>query len=386
LQAVSHENPMALQAGEFLLRAALKLLRGQLRPRTPEKRRAAVVHALHAAADFAGSQFHAVIDDAASEAQSRDNRKRLLPMSDDGSGGPASAFRLVREDMEVIGRLTASGDQMGQEVQGGKTSFILPAIIWLVLAYDTFSDAVVASFLLGGESVVRSMFVGMLLAARDGPGSVPQEWIDQLTAQPDIRVRVPTFVMPFYLCKIPGACHVGEGWTGERSMHHVKTTAVVLHRQPRGEYFHYRIFVKIDAAELLQAHVKPSDWDDQEDGQWEPPNDSIESGQVECLARYFQFTSSSGRHAPFGIWPARALCRLTRAAPVAYESFDLVLPERLRELIGGVVIGSKGHLVKLPALAVNRNAKAPTWEKQCEHIGTLRLPEGKWSTEDSAAL
>lgn len=386
LQLMSHENPMALQAGDFLIRAALRLLRGQLHPKTPERRRSAIAHALHAAADGAGSQFHAVIDDALSEAQSRDNHRAALlgagAAAGASAGGERDIFKDAQEDMEVIGRLTASGDQLGQEVQGGKTSYIIPAIIWLVVAYDTFSDAVLANFALGGESSVRAIFVGLLMAARDGQRAIPHAWVDQLVARPELKIKVPGFVMPFYLCKIPGACHAGEGWNGERRMHHVSISGVLLPVDRRGDFYAYRVFVRIDASELLRRQVKPGDWDDDEDGAWEPPDGATESGQVSCLARYFQFTSSSGRHAPVGLWPAEALCQLTQDAPVAHESFDVVLPERLRDLIGGAVIGNKDRIVKIPALTVSYRAKAPPWEKLCDHVGTFRLPEGKWTLED----
>lgn len=382
LQLVSHENPMALQAGEFLVRAALKLLRGMMRPKTLAKRREAMASALHAAADSAGSQFHAVIDDAVSEAQSRDNAI-AFSCRDSEDCKELDPLQAVQVNVDVLGRLTASGDQLGQEVQGGKTSYIVPAIIWFVIAYDSFPDAVQANYLLGGESAVRAIFIGLLLVARDGQRAIPETWKEQLVARPDMEIKVPAFVMPFYLCKIPGGCHVGDGWMGERTMHHVTTAAAVLPMERRGDFYVYRIFVRIDAVVLLHRQAKPSDWDDNEDGIWEPPDADLKSGQVTCLARYFQFTSSSGRHAPFGLWPSEALCQLTREAPIAHESFDVLLPERLKDLIGGVVIGSRGRMVKLPSLSVNRKAKAPDWHKLCEHIGTLRLPEGKWVVGDS---
>ena len=172
---------------------------------------------------------------------------------------------------------------------------------------------------------------------------------------------------------------------GQRHMHHMTIVASVVALEPRGDFHMYRIFVSINATELLSKlllrKTKPHDWVDSEDGPWEPPGDAAESGHVSCLARYFQFTTSTGRHAPFSLWPSQALCHLTQGAPVAYESFDVLLPERMKGLIGGVVIGSGGGIVKLPSLSVNQNAKAPEWHELCDHFGTVRLPEGKWTLD-----
>lgn len=72
------------------------------------------------------------------------------------------------------------------------------------------------------------------------------------------------------------------------------------------------------------------------------------------------------------------MCQLTRDDPVAHDSFDVVLPERLTRLIGGVIIGSAWRDVKLPSLLVEAEADAPPWGDLCDHVGLVSVPEGRW--------
>lgn len=381
---VSHENPRALQAGEFLMRAALQLLLRRECPGSRAERRHAVVDALRGAADRSGAQFNSIIDEALSEAQSREAFAKV-------GAGFQDAFAAIRGDVEVVGRMTASGSEMGQEVQGGKTSYIIPAIVWLVVAYDSFAEAAVANALFGGESGVRAIFVGLLLAARDGESAVPAAWRDQLAAKLPMGCRAPPFVQPLRLCEVPGACHSGDGWAGELNMYGVAVAAALVSRASGppngGPHWEYRVFVRLDATMILYGGgtSRPSDWDEEEDGVWEPPPNDPTSGRVACLARYFQFTGASGRHAPFSVWPLEAMCELTLEQPIAHESFDLLMSEPLTDVIGGAVVGDKGRIVKLPRLQVAANAEAPGWSEHCTHIGTINLRDGKWLELGSGA-
>jgi len=383
-QLFSHENPQALQAGEFILRSALYLVRCLSPPAVATDPRASGAAAFRDAADKVGSQYHAVIDEALAEAQSRDAFAAVAA----GHGTSRAAAKLgafahkgpFQSDAEIIGRLTASGETPGQEVQGDKTSFAIPAIIWFVLAYDTFHDAALASALLGGESALRGVFVGFLSAARGG--SIPAPWLDQLVERPKFASQLPSFVMPLQLCMAPGTCQAGETFAGERRMHGISVAATVIRLEHHGPKPIYRIYVRINGTERLSRSppkVRPKDWDDGEDGPWEPP-DPVE--QVSCLARYFQFTTHSGRHAAFGVWPAHAMCQLTLAAPIAHESFDVSLPEPLSRLIGGMVLGSEPLDVKLPILTVDAGAVMPVWGELCDHVGLVELPKGKWYIDE----
>jgi len=173
-------------------------------------------------------------------------------------------------------------------------------------------------------------------------------------------------------------------------MHNVNVAAAVVPLERSLElskgWYTYRIYVRIDAAELFQGyhdqpHSPPHDWNEEEDGPWEPKE---QASTITCLARYFQFTTVGGRHAPFGLWPARAMCELTYAAPLSHDSFDVRLRERVAQMIGGVVLGQAQHDVKLPRLDVpgehvDNAPQPPPWAKLCKHVGQVTLPDGSWN-------
>lgn len=363
MQLVSHENPKALQAGEFLLRAALHLLLNPQQLCSAAERRKALVAALHAAASKSGQQFHGVIDEALSEAQSRD---ALIAAAGDKA---KEVIARLHSDVAVIGRMTASGETPGQEVQGGKTSYIVPAIIWFAVGYKTFQEAVLANTIFGGESAVRAIFVGLLLAARDSAGSIPKSWQGGLGEQVPLKNNLRAFMPPLRLCKVPGICQRNL----ERQMRGVTTSATIvrLELEPVPKY---RMYVRLDATDWVKSlsrAKKPSDWNEDEDGAWEMPE-----ARLACQARYFQFTTQSGRHAPFGLWPRNAMCVLTLESPVAYDSFDIVIPEPITYVIGGVILS--GRDAKLPRVVVDTQTKTPDWSDHCNHVGLVKLPDGDW--------
>lgn len=135
LQRVTHENPKALrlllrsfkrfrairkvlQAGEFFLRAALEILRAP-RPCRAEQRGEAMASALRRGAHLT---LLGLVDDVAAEAQSLRAVRAVT--------SELGALAALHSDDEVLGRLTASGESKGEEVQSEKSSFVVPAILW----------------------------------------------------------------------------------------------------------------------------------------------------------------------------------------------------------------------------------------------------------------
>eukprot|EP00971_Amphidinium_carterae_P000909 17687-Amphidinium_carterae.1 len=176
VQLISHENPKVLQAGELILLASVRLLRMPSKQCSREERRTALLDALHGAADIAGPQYHAVLEGILSEAQSRESIQAAMAKA---SSEQKQALKRVlgtrHNDMAVISRLTASGADPGREAQAGQASYLMPAVLWLAVAYETLPQAAVANARLGGESSMRAIFIGVLLAARDGANAVPSE-------------------------------------------------------------------------------------------------------------------------------------------------------------------------------------------------------------------
>ncbi|CAK9084849.1 Hypothetical protein SCF082_LOCUS40227, partial [Durusdinium trenchii] len=292
MQRVTHENPKVLQFGDFVLRAALALLRSR-KPCSSAERQATMISALRSAAQGASCEhFHGLLDEVLTEVQSRAS---VLSVTGELSGSLAT----LHSDKEVIGRLTASGDAPGDEVQSEKTSFAIPAILWFVLAYDSLTTALNASNLLGGATTGRAIFVALLFACRDGVESLPLQF-----------EHLPLSFKPLWsapvlrLCSKPGTCHQpGKA----RRLHGVAVDAVILPEFTCTSGRHcYRIFMRFNGSALLESsspEAQPLDWDEEEDGPWRPPDLA-----ATCLARYFQFATVSGRHAPFGLWPANAMC------------------------------------------------------------------------------
>ncbi|CAE7753550.1 unnamed protein product [Symbiodinium pilosum] len=290
------------------------------------------------------------------------------------AGGLSGTLAEIHSDAQVLGRLTASGESPGDEVQSAKTSFVLPAILWYVLAYDSLPEALAASAELGGSgSSARALFVGLLMAARDG---LPEE-LEGHAPPPHLPLSFRPVLLSgaaLKLCRHPGHCQ-----SQSRDLNGVETEAAVLPQDQCGEGRHcYRIFMRFDGSRLLgkaQPKEAPDDWDEEEDGPWRP-----EELGASCVARYFQFITESGRHAPFGLWPADSMCKFLPELPVWHDSFEVSTPEPLSGLIGGAVLRAGTHRVdiKIPSLSM-REPKRPDWAKQCTHVGRVKLPQGEWS-------
>ncbi|CAE7752248.1 unnamed protein product [Symbiodinium sp. CCMP2592] len=364
MQRVTHENPKVLQAGEFLLRVALELLRAPHRFCAGSPRRAAMAGALRAAA--VGDHFGALVDEVLSEAQSR---AAVI-----AAGGLSGKLAEIHSDEQVLGRLTSSGESPGDEVQSAKTSFVLPAILWYVLAYDNLSEALAASAALGGSGgPARAIFIGLLLACRDG---VAEELAGQ-APPPHLPIAFRPVLLSgavLKLCRQPGLCQ-----RKSRELNGVEAEAAVLPQEQCGAGRHcYRIFMRFDGSGLLEKagpKEAPPDWDEEEDGPWTP--DEVGAN---CVARYFQFITQSGRHAPFGLWPADSMCKFQPEVPVWHDSFEVSAPEPLSGLIGGAVLhaGAKRFDVKIPSLSM-LEPQRPDWAKHCTHVGRVKLPQGEWS-------
>eukprot|EP00435_Cladocopium_sp_Y103_P007928 s527_g2.t1 len=376
MQRVTHENPKVLQAGEFFLRAALHLLRTSSIACTAadavHERRAAMLEALRAAARC-GAHFSGLVEEVLAEVTSRG---AVLSVTGQLTGTLAA----MHSDQEVISRLTSSGDSPGDEVQSEKTSFAIPAILWFVLAYDTLPAALAASSALGGAgSAPRGLVVALLLACRDGVGELFAEAQTQ---------RLPLSFKPLLghapvlrLCSKPGSCHT-SGRARETNGVRVDAAMLPEHSTSCAGRYCYRIFMRFDATHLLdEKTTEPVDWNEEEDGPWTPPETS-----ASCLARYFQFSTESGRHAPFGLWPANAMCQFSRELLVWHDSFEVSVPEPLSGLIGGAVLKA-GHRrvdVKLPSLSME--PKRPDWAEHCTHVGRVKLPPAEWIFEDVARV
>lgn len=403
VQQVTHENPKALQAGELIIRAALILVdalvassgskhagtacradgghgaassKVVVEPR--RLRRAAMAEALLQAAAQTGLQYRSVIDQAVTEATTRDNL-----VAAGGGDGPVAAFHT---DSAVLGRLTSSGWTPSADVHTGLIPFVMPAIIWFAVAYDSLTEAAAANLALGGASAARGIFIGLLYGARDGFPQV-QGGVDSKPWAIHLRSKVLSFLPPLSLCTRPGHCQAGGAASAERRMRGVTVSAAIVGEEASDTMFKYRVFVLLDASELLARPVvfeKPSDWDDDEDGDWEPPTAAALEGHVGCLARYFQFALRSGRHAPLSVWPANRLWQLSRASPAACDSFVVETPERVRSVIGGVVLGEAKLDVKLPTLVVDEDAEPPPWTESCSHVGVVRLPDARWRLVEEA--
>ncbi|CAE7388909.1 unnamed protein product [Symbiodinium microadriaticum] len=162
-----------------------------------------------------------------------------------------------------------------------------------------------------------------------------------------------------------------------------RPTQAVLPQEQCGAGRHcYRIFMRFDGSGLLEKagpKEAPFDWDEEEDGPWTP--DEVGAN---CVARYFQFITESGRHAPFGLWPADSMCKFEPEVPVWHDSFEVSAPEPLSGLIGGAVLhaGAQRFDVKIPSLSM-LEPQRPDWAKHCTHVGRVKLPQGEWSFQPS---
>jgi len=363
------------------LRAALHLLQRPSQSCSRVGRRRALIDSLHAAAESAGPQYHAVINDVLSEAESRDAIRNALATvaADAVKEGLLQVLATRHSDMAVVGRLTASGEEPGREVQAGQASFSMPAILWLTVAYENFPEAVMANARFGGESAVRAVFIGLLIAARDVLGSVNDDALaasrSALPAQA-FNDAVRLLDKPWRLCTLPGLCRGSKYFRGRRRMHGVVVEAAVETLEPLGNRLRYRIFTSIDVSMHLGVNMSLAATARMES----------DSSSMVCLARYFQFTTVHGRHAPFGLWPAEALCEFSHRSPVAKDSFDVLLPEPLEYIIGGVMIHTQDGAIdiRLPRLAIRRHERPepPRWASACTQVGSVRFPNGEWLTNE----
>jgi ADP-ribosylglycohydrolase len=64
----------------------------------------------------------------------------------------------------------------------------LPAAVHLMLRHETdLRQALIENVMAGGDSAARGMVVGMILGAAAGPAAIPAEWLEELTALPQIQ-------------------------------------------------------------------------------------------------------------------------------------------------------------------------------------------------------
>lgn len=352
IQLVSHGNPKSLLVGAFLIRVCLRLLDDEVTVDVASRRQRTIA-ALRASAVDVTPSLLGHVDDAVSELQARE----AFAMS----GAQPDAFERARDDVQIIQRILAGA--RAEVVQGAEAQFAVAAVMWLLVAYTSFDDAAEANLLLGGETCARGLFVGLVIAARDGVGL--HGWHRQPPPY-----SAPAFVAPLQLCSPPTFC--GGSTSSEHTMYGVTVAVAVTQLSPRNLY---RIFLRSNATKAFDL-VRPRDWDDDEDGDWLP----VQSQSVRWVARYLQFTTAEGWHVPLGRWPVTSMHAFTPESPVVHESLDVELPEALVELIGGMVVSSD-VVVYVPRVAVSRQPQEPTWAPLCDHLGHVTLPSGRWRLE-----
>eukprot|EP00439_Symbiodinium_sp_Y106_P013530 s5019_g1.t4 len=127
------------------------------------------------------------------------------------------------------GGVTRLPRRIASSVQSAKTSFVLPAILWYVLAYDSLSEALAASAALGGSGgPARAIFIGLFLACRDG---VAEELAGQ-APPPHLPIAFRPVLLSgavLKLCRQPGLCQ-----RKSRELNGVEAEAAVLPQEQCG--------------------------------------------------------------------------------------------------------------------------------------------------------
>jgi ADP-ribosylglycohydrolase len=66
-----------------------------------------------------------------------------------------------------------------------------PSVIHLIAKYEnSLRDGLVENVMAGGDSAGRGLMVGMILGAYGGPDAIPQKWLTELKAMPEIVKRM----------------------------------------------------------------------------------------------------------------------------------------------------------------------------------------------------
>lgn len=141
--AMTHGDPLTIDAAELFARAALRILGGE----SP----------LSALATVAGERF---------------------------TGTPLA--RWVKEGVVLKGEEGVTG--VGCLGQSCHTPEAFPSVIQLVARYeDDLKEALVQNVMAGGDSAARGMAVGMLLGAHLGESAIPGLWLAELERTEAIR-------------------------------------------------------------------------------------------------------------------------------------------------------------------------------------------------------
>ena len=141
--AMTHGDPLTIDAAELFARAALRILGGE----SP----------LSALATVAGERF---------------------------TGTPLA--RWVKEGVVLKGEEGVTG--VGCLGQSCHTPEAFPSVIQLVARYeDDLKEALVQNVMAGGDSAARGMAVGMLLGAHLGESAIPELWLAELERTEAIR-------------------------------------------------------------------------------------------------------------------------------------------------------------------------------------------------------
>jgi ADP-ribosylglycohydrolase len=147
--AMTHTDPLTVDAGEFFARVGWKILQG-----------ASPVAAL---GEVAGEGF-----------------------------ADAAMARWVQEGLES--RHTDSGEAIGRFGQTCHTPEAFPGVIHLIAKYEgDLREALVQAVMAGGDSAARGMIVGMVLGAYLGEEALPGEWVSNLKRGRDIEALLDRF-------------------------------------------------------------------------------------------------------------------------------------------------------------------------------------------------
>jgi ADP-ribosylglycohydrolase len=96
------------------------------------------------------------------------------------------------EAKELVERGLSSVDEDTVKValrfgQGSDTSAALPVTVHLIAKHEgSLEHALLANVAAGGDSAVRGMIAGMVLAAFHGRDAIPDEWLEDLRAYKEI--------------------------------------------------------------------------------------------------------------------------------------------------------------------------------------------------------
>jgi len=104
----------------------------------------------------------------------------------DSCGGQRQMIDWVQRGKESIHRGTRSAiENFGQHCA---TEAAFPGVIHLIYKYEeNLRDALIENVMAGGDSAARGIMAGMILGAHNGTEAIPEHWLAEMKAYPQIR-------------------------------------------------------------------------------------------------------------------------------------------------------------------------------------------------------